>query len=205
MARTSLASSTGSTEVLIVRLNDISVGAARVNELLATVLPRESTQILGRGLSGIIGQDFLGRFNFSLDYRRSKVRWFDAPPAGKGPRLALVPSEGRFLVQLPQGIGARTLQFVPDSGASGLLVFESAALAAGQGDTAIQVGSLAGAAVARSTRVTRLRVGNITLRQQPAALLASQSGGPSRGDGLLPLHLFDRVYFNNAEAYMMVE
>jgi hypothetical protein len=67
------------------------------------------------------------------------------------------------------------------------------------------VASLAGGNPAAAVIVRRLQVGPATLRDQPAALVTVDGAGPERGDGLLPLHLFSRVYFNNRDRYVSIE
>lgn len=205
VARSSLTTSTGTVEILVVRLDRVRVGPVEADELLPSVLPPAAGQVLGPGVSGILGQDFLGRFNYTLDYRRSTVLWNDVPESSASERLPLVPVDGRFLVELPQAAGTSPVRFVPDSGADGLLIFNTAAVAVSGVKGSGGVQSVVGITTGTHGRLTALKVGGHTLRQQPAFVASATGSSSQRADGLLPLHLFERVHFNNAKGYMTVE
>jgi hypothetical protein len=49
-----------------------------------------------------------------------------------------------------------------------------------------------------------MRVGAVTLRNQPAVVLEREGSNLAEGDGLLPLHRFSSVSFNNREGYLVV-
>jgi hypothetical protein len=51
--------------------------------------------------------------------------------------------------------------------------------------------------------VGALLVGDAAIRRQPAVVVPERPAGDV--DGLLPLHVFDRVFFNAAERYLVVE
>jgi hypothetical protein len=96
---------------------------------------------------------------------------------------------------------------VPDSGSEGVVIFER------NGRTAMQVEdtghSVAVAAVAlrqagRGVVLRELRVGAVTMRDQPAVVVPAGGSSALEGDGLMPLHQFSSVSFNNTEAYMVV-
>ena len=53
-----------------------------------------------------------------------------------------------------------------------------------------------GHAMARHVRVRELRVGDRTMRDVPAVSIERVRPHPAEGDGLLPLHLFERVTFD---------
>jgi predicted aspartyl protease len=209
VAKVNLTTSVGSVWCAVIRLTDVAIGSTRVDELLATALPRTGTDALGPDVDGVIGQDFLSRFNFTLDYGRSRLVWRDPSPAPAAVRLALEPAAGRLLVRLPQEPSCDCgVRLVPDSGADGIVLFDPGATtrlpidARGRG---YDVTSLAGSGTARAVTVKQLHVGQTVLRSLPAAVVRVDLGEPDRGDGLLPLHLFARVHFNNAEGFMWLE
>ena len=45
--------------------------------MLATSLPSSAADVLGDGILGVLGQDFLSQFNYTLDYRSSRLWWDD--------------------------------------------------------------------------------------------------------------------------------
>lgn len=204
VAKASMTTPTGTIEIAVVRLDRVGVGPVHADELLASVLPAGALDVFGSGAWGVLGQDFLQRFNYTLDYRRSTVLWSEEPDTSASERLTLVTVDGRFLVELPQ-IGSSPLRFVPDSGANSLFVFNAAAVGVSGVRTSAQVQSLVGGTTAVAGTVEVLRVGRRTLRHQPAFVLTVDGPGHAGEDGLLPLHLFRRVHFNNIEGYMTVE
>ena len=66
------------------------------------------------------------------------------------------------------------------------------------------VSALALRQAGRGAVLRELRVGAVTLRNQPAVVLEGQGSKAIEGDGLMPLHQFSSVSFNNSEAYMVV-
>jgi predicted aspartyl protease len=209
VAKATMATSVGSILALVVRLPDVAVGSARVESLLATSLPPNVADILGEGIVGVLGQDFLSQFNYTLDYRASRLSWDDEDQIEKGVRLALEPSHGRFLVHLPHDKRCRcALRLVPDSGASGVVLFAGTnadRLAVNTAVTSMRVSTLVGDGTARGVTVKALQVGPTTLWDLPAARVVLPEGSTEDGDGLLPLSLFARVSFRHHEGYMVVQ
>ena len=204
VARAELVTSAGSEMRGVVRLARVEVAGARVESLLATVLPAVRLRALGSAVRGVIGQDFLSAFNYTLDYRRRLLIW-DQPgdvDCGGPAALRLVPSEGRYVVHLPASGPRGALRLVPDTGAEALVFFA----APGQAAPAIAIGSarmtgLTGERGVRAAIAPRLVVGDVTLRDQPAVIVDARNGIV---DGLLPLHAFARVSFNMRDACMVV-
>ena len=170
VARSEVVTSAGSDMRPVVRLASIALAAARVEAVLAPVVPAGNLARLGRGVRGLLGQDFLSAFNYTLDYRRSRLTWderltCDAPGAV---RLAQV--EGRFVLSADTGRGSR-VRLVPDSGAEVAVLF--------RGHHALP-------------RVSEFRVGGVTLYDVPVAVIEREDPNV---DGLLPLHGFGAVSF----------
>lgn len=209
VARAPVTTASGTTERLVVKATGVRVGSAAVAALLATAVPQKSFRILGDGISGVLGQDFLSQFNYTLDYRGTRVIWDDSGEPARGDRLPLQASGGRFLVDLQQdGPACRSVRLVPDSGANGVVIFTGTnadRLPMDRTAARLQVVTLAGDATATAVILRELRVGRTSLVNQPAASVSRPRLGADEGDGLLPLHLFARVSFNNRERYMVVE
>ena len=209
VAKAPMATSVGSILALVVRLSDVAVGTARVESLLATSLPSSAAEMLGDGILGVLGQDFLSHFNYTLDYRTSRLSWDDEDQIEKGVRLALEPSHGRLLVRLPQDARCRCpLRLVPDSGANGVVLFagtEADRLAVNTAGTSMRMSTLVGEGSARRVIVSALLVGPATLWNLPASRVVLPEDTTEHGDGLLPLSLFARVSFRHHEGYMVVQ
>jgi len=211
VARAEMRAAAGSVGCLVVALPTVVVDVVSADGLTATVLPPTAADALGPGVDGVLGQDFLSRFAFTIDYRRSRIVWHDADYVAPGTRLALVPAQDRWLVELLQpgtapGIAPALRRFVPDSGADTLVLFgESRAgcLIREWRPGTSALGSLTGARAVRTATVDGLRVGEATLDGQVAAIVASTS--PDEPDGLLPLHLFASVFFSARSRTLVIE
>jgi predicted aspartyl protease len=209
VAKAPIATSVGSILALVVRLSDVAAGSAHVESLLATSLPPDAAGMLDDRLSGLLGQDFLSQFDYTLDYRASRLSWHDQGQVENGVRLVLEPSNGRFLVQLPQDERCGcTVRLVPDSGANGVVLFagrQTDRLRVDASVTPMRVSTLTGDGTARTVIVRALLVGRATLTDVPAARVVLPEGTTEDGDGLLPLSLFARVSFHHHEGYMIVQ
>ena len=213
VATTEMVTSSGSAIAGVVRLRTVSLGAHHASDVLAPLVPAVRVQAVHARAEGIIGQDVLIDAHYTLDYRRARVLWLD-PDTGSGPgtRLTLRRSEGRLLVGLPQSSRQDDIAwFVPDSGASTLVLFQNggrAAVSATPLGATVQVATVTGDDQVQAAIVPKLRIGAGTLWDQPAVLAAGPGGGGSgvhRVDGLLPLAGFAAVTFNGPEHYMVVK
>jgi hypothetical protein len=206
VARTTMKANGGTIECLVVVLPPLAVGDAVAEGLTVTALPPSTTSTLGRDIDGVLGQDFLSRFRFTIDYRQSWIAWHGTQYVPQGVRLTLIPSQDRWLVELPQPGQQPTHRFVPDSGADTLVLYGDAVadriVSQWRPDHAV-LGSLTGDRVVRMAIVDGLRVGDASLERQLAAIVPSS--GADGVDGLLPLHPFGSVYFNVEDRYLVVQ
>jgi hypothetical protein len=210
VARTVMRAAAGPVACLVVALPTVTVGAATAAGVTATVLPPPAGSVIRVDLDGVLGQDFLSRFAFSIDYRRSRIAWHDGGAVPPGIRLALSPSQDRWLVELPQpatsGATATVRRFVPDSGADTLVLFGEArarCLIAEWRAGAATIGSLTGALLVRTATVDGLQVGSARLDRQVAAIVPSAAADDP--DGLLPLHGFASVFFSARDRVLVIQ
>jgi hypothetical protein len=208
VARADVTTAAGVEPAVIVRLDRLALGGRTAEGLLATVVPAERLRGDGAALDGVLGQDFLSRFNYTLDYERGRLEW-DEDGAGDcgDARLPLEAIEGRFLAALPQDDGS-TLRVVPDSGASAFVVFERPAgprlpilLSGGRR----RLETLSGTRDVTPGTLLALRVGAMTLRQAPVAVVRRDDWRPAFGDALLPLWMFGRVSIHARDGWMAIE
>jgi hypothetical protein len=205
VAKAPLTTAVGPEMMPVGRIERIMMGATAADGVLATVI--RDPMLATENVTGIIGQDFLGSRTYTLDYRRHRLSWsIDA--SSRAQRLILIPSDGRFLVALPQSAAdGRVLRFVPDSGSASLVVFSR------DGVPPLEVQWLAGARLATVTGerdvqsgiARELHIGQIVWRHQPVLVVERPGSNAPAGDGLLPLHHFGRVVFNTRAGYMSVE
>jgi predicted aspartyl protease len=182
-----------------VRIGRLRAGDAAAEGLLATVVPA-----LPDGAAGILGQDFLSRFDLTIDYRRRRISWDGS--AADGVRVPLHAHEGIYLVDLVQrGTAAR---FVPDTGASALVVFEGAhgprLRSDGRTASAEVVSASGRRARVETGRLRGLSIGGLALGEQVAAFVPRDDAHAGGGDGLLPLHQFQSVTFAGRDGYLVI-
>jgi predicted aspartyl protease len=206
VAKAEIATAGGRTVRPIVQLPNVAVGSAAADALLASVLPDDVFSAVGRKLDGILGQDFLAPHNYTLDYQNATVTWHAGTGRGRGTRFTLVKRGAQVLVELPQDRG-RTIHLVPDSGADGFVLFTEHQKTPVDVDAVagtLTLDSLAGRVQVRPVSLRELKLGNLTLRNQPAVAVERRDAASQEGDGLLPLHHFRRVTFD-AAGYVVFE
>ena len=204
VAKAVMVTSTGSQNQLVVRLDAMAIGTAARAGLPASVIPAVQLKAAMPGIDGIVGQDFMSDFDYTLDYRKQRLSWTAEAAGDKDVRLVLVKKEGRFLVELPQG--DKTLRFVPDSGADGFVIFEhdgAAAVALDALDAQAELISMTGSQNVKPMMLRRLQVGSTTVKNERALLVQRNEPDAPEGDGLLPLHLFASVSFNTRDGYLI--
>ena len=170
VAKSEVVTSAGTDMRLVVRLGSVALAASRVEGLLTPVIPADRLRQLGPRVSGLLGQDFLSAFNYTLDYRRARLTW-DEPLGCMGPNVVpMVAAEGRFVMAL-RGESGMPLRLVPDSGAGVAVLFRGARTPPSMG---------------------RVRVGSFTLWDLRPVVVERVD---EHADGLLPLHGFSSVSF----------
>jgi len=207
VARTSVLTSTGREWRPVVNVDQTTIGGAQSEGLLASVTPSAQLDVIGRGIEGVIGQDFLIGLNYTLDYKRKRLVWSDDFSDAGGTCLPLVAQGGRYLVQVASAENDRPVLLVPDSGASGFVAYERngrTRLALGSVGGMTSVHSLSGGQVVRTMMIHELRLGAMMVRDQPVAVVARDANDVMEGDGLLPLHLFASVSFNAREQCLVL-
>lgn len=206
VAKTRVRTPAGDEMALVVRVQRMDLGGASVDGLTPSVVSIARLREREPGVEGVLGQDFLSLFDYTVDYRRKRLRW-TAEAAEEPARVPLVQAGDRRLVQVTGGGRPGPALMVPDSGSEGLVIFERNGRTAMRVDETSQlvgVSGLASEQCARGGVLRELRLGGVTLRNQPAVVLERDGSSAVEGDGLLPLHQFSSVSFNNREGYLVV-
>ena len=198
----------GQRDVPRARLGRVEVGGRAAADVEALVSGLEPLSDLDPRLCGVLGQNFLERFNYTLDYDGRSLEFESdaAPPAGE--RVPFAVEEGRLVVGAVCDADApRALRLVLDAAATGLVIFDDARRGLARilsPRAAALMLTEAGGVEARLARLPALRVGGSRLRDVPVALLRDPAGRDARTeDGLLPTSLFRAVYFNHASGYVI--
>lgn len=202
VARAAMGSAAGSRDTLVVRIDSVKVGTIDATGLLASVVELDTA---GDGIDGVIGQDALASIRYTIDFRQRRIVWWpDEAMMARGSFLTLEPSRGRFLVPLRQQ--RSLLRLVPDSGAEALLLFDpDRTLPVTQLPAPATLTTTSGATEVRLATVRELTIGTLLLRDIPAVVADRDRSEPDEVDGLLPLHLFDRVTVDGPQRRMIVE
>jgi len=189
--RVELVSSAGGAELVpatkVVRLEAGGAAAEGVEVLMHDL---SAVRAIAPDVVGVLGQSFLGRFEFVLDYAEGSLR---IGTRLEGPRLPLVQREHRMLIRARAG--RRELKLVLDSGASNLVLHGPG------GDTAALLTGNTGSRAVRRGRTRELTVGGVVLRDVETAWVPEKM---EAADGLLPASLFPKVYVNWPEGYAVL-
>ncbi len=208
VAKTAVVSVGSEITRLVVRLDRVEAGSAAQSGLLASVAPGAELRAVAPGVDGLLGQDFLASFDYTIDYRKRVLTW-TANPAMFRPtdsRLVLRAKEGRFIADIPQDDrGRTTLRLVPDSGAAMIVLFKrdgQPPVRLDQRSRTAELSGLSGSRRAEIWSAPALRIGTTVLRDCPVVMAP---GAPdTTTDGLLPLRLFDRVAFRASDRLLFL-
>jgi predicted aspartyl protease len=204
VARTTVITPAGNTLRTIVAVDRIHVGSVTAESVLPSVIPARALDPEGK-IQGLIGQDVLARLRYTLDFKDRTIEWHQQMPSDRGVRLPLAFEHGRFLVALQQDRG--TLRLVPDSGAGAFVLFDArggAIFTIPESSATVELSTAHTTSSARPVRVRELRVGDRIMRDVPAVTIERADRHPAEGDGLLPLHLFERVTFDGPGRILIV-
>lgn len=156
--------------------------------------------VMGLQTDGVLGQSFLSRFDYTLDYRAKRILLDEEKPAqGKQTvRVAFERADGRMIVKAANREDG-AIRLVLDSAASHLSLWRS--------NTRVTPNSLAQAltyAGRRSVAMARmsyLAIGGDVIRGLDV-LIPEETVTGGGEDGLLPASLFRSVYVSNSKSYV---
>jgi predicted aspartyl protease len=209
IGRTRLVTAAGSSLVSSYRLEDFQLGPQRVEHL--DVLAHPVPDSKGLQIRGIIGQDFLGRFNFVLDYKSRTITFEEEREFQQtlnGGVHNLLDSAQRKLVQIPPQSGeSRPSLFVLDSGAEGIVLFGDDFRGLGfdlnSASNVDQVQTVVGRGFVSRGQFRSFKVGDTTLMNLPVRLAQIEEPPKVRAEnGLLPTAYFQSIYFNNVMRFV---
>ena len=208
VARMPLTTFTGTRIVTISRIDSLSMGKASVQGLEVTCVDLRGTFSVGSDIRGVLGQDFLARFNYLLDYRRQRI-WIEEGGDLQGDHLPLELREYRDHVHCgPASSPQQEIHFMLDSGAPFAVVFEDsrvcATLQVQRDDGRADFSSAYGSRSVEPARISILRVGTESLGNLPVRLTRARENERRWENGLLPTRLFQAIYFNHEAGYVIL-
>jgi clan AA aspartic protease (TIGR02281 family) len=184
----------------------VPAGTARVSvgnveafdtEILAQSI--DAVKTVDRNVDGVLGQSFLGRFPFLIDYKNKHLLIgveADERAATVGAPIDTEEVAGRMVLPVALAEHGRTWRLALDSGSRRLLVecgYGCPRLAEHMGEA--QIRTNAGDCSARQGYLRRIEIGKLAIGRVETLLIES-APQPGREEGLLPTAMFSAVYVN---------
>ena len=188
--RVEMATVSGAIQVAGGRSAQVSVGSATASnqEFLFTTL--DGAHALSSQIKGVLGQEFLGRFDYLLDFVNHRLV-FGAPAPEGGDRVSFENLDGCSAIETSEG------KLVLDTGTNMTILYRSPLSPDGQ-----LILTASGAASASTIHGLRLRIGG---REYHPARAASVPKALLKGDGLLPANLFRAIFVSNSGRYVILD
>jgi len=209
IGRNRLVTAAGSMLVSSYRLEDFQLGPQRVEYLDVLAHPVPSNR--GVQTRGILGQDFLGRFNFILDYKLRTITFEEDQEFSrslKGGVYSLLDSAQRRMVQIPPQSGeSRPSLFVLDSGAEAIVLFGNDFRGLGfdldSASNLEQLHTVMGGGFVSRGQFRSFKVGETNLMNLPVRRAHIEEPAKVRTEnGLLPTAYFQSIYINNVMRFV---
>ena len=215
--RVSLITVAGLQVVPLASLDSLTLGAKSLEHIECLIEELHELRRLGVPVCGVLGQNFLSRFNYLLDYRDRRLVFEDerdhlySRATYSGARHPVEQQQGLLTIRARVAATPdESVMLVLDSAATGVVLFDkhsrefAFAAEALSGDWLKASGS-GGSRMARAVRLRLLRIGDERFFNLPAALMKNGVGVEDRTeDGLLPTSLFRSIYFNHRENYVIL-
>ena len=183
--------------------DEISLGATRVLHAEVIFGDLNGLHAVSPRIRGILGQNVLSHFDYVIDYAHSMIGFgsevnLEEPMSGM--KTEIVPRHGCPVIagRISPGID---VQLSLDSGSSDLVLYKPK-LPPSARTVAAQLQTSSGAVETRTAVIPRLQIGNVSVWGVRATVLANSQS--SEIDGLVPTRLFNAVYFNNREGYVIL-
>ncbi len=186
--RVELSTAAGSQLVPGTKIAQVRLGTAEAinQEFLLTDLA--AARSLNRNIDGVLGQEFLAKFDYRLDFQHHQLTF--GSDAASGTKVAFDRRDGTMVIPTSEG------NMVLDSGTAAVILFRRSASPAAQIQTA------AGFAAAAVSESSRIRVAGRDYRPRQTAFATASYTGQA---GLLPASLFKAVFICNSGNYIVVE
>jgi hypothetical protein len=192
----------------LVQLQQLSLADSSVANLPAVVDKLTRQKILAPGIRGVLGEEFLSKFDILIDFKQHWLRFGDPPPTGERCRIEMngeyhgSPTTNRLLiaVELPE-VDGRKFQLQLDTGAKIPEIFP-----AGNGTSSFAPWGASMATTSGSNGTTifsnvTLKIGNTTIRDMD--IVQSRIAVAYDAAGLLPASLFHRIYISHSGGFVV--
>jgi hypothetical protein len=170
------------------KVGEVTLGSATASnqEFLFTGL--EGVHQLSPGIQGVLGQEFLSRFDYLLDFAGRRIVFGAAEPGGEN-RTGFTLVDGRPAVETDRG------KLVVDSGTATAIVYANST---GSSDGRVVTNS--GSVASSAARDLKFQLGGHSY----STVAAFAPRGGLREDGIVPASLFHAVYVSNSGRYLVL-
>lgn len=189
--RTELTSSVGTVSATGIDGVEVKLGSSHADRQMFLFTGMEVVQQFEGGIQGILGQEFLSRFDYLLDLRGKRLEFGRQEASGQRAQFRV--ANGRAAVATSLG------DLILDSAAESLILFGVQAEAGGSSFT---LRTLAGSQTVGMVYRKLLIEGRRIWSGTAIAMPNRNEPGVS---GLLPVSLFRSVYVCNSEGYAVLE
>jgi predicted aspartyl protease len=172
----------------------VELGSARSEDQEFLLSPMDSFRLVSRDIQGVLGQAFLSKFDYLLDLRRRRLKFNGAAPSG-GCKVPFGVMQGRMVVATSLG------QLVIDSGANVALLRRAAGLPLRDKTNIVTAAGV----VEVHVGAVSVQIGGRSFRNITAALAPNGKQEQLDTDGLLPAAVFDSLYVNNSDGYLILD
>jgi hypothetical protein len=188
--RVELSTVAGGTMVGGLRLGEVALGPVRATDQEVLITRLDGVRELAMEVQGVLGQEFLRRFDYLLDLRNGRLDFgARAPATGRIP-FKLV--DGRMAIDTDDG------PLILDSGTSTLILFREPAVRTG----ASRVRTSSGTTPASEVRTRHLRIAG-RIYCVPAAFIGGQVA--REVEGLLPVAALGAVFVSNSKGQVSIQ
>jgi predicted aspartyl protease len=178
----------------------VRVGVADAEGVEVLVQDLAAVRRLDAAVDGVLGQSFLTKFPYLLDFRARRI-WFGPAAVAQSSRLGAPlrweESYGRMLVPVSLDANAQPWRLVLDTGAPGLIVYCGSQCPQIKHPSETRVITNAGETNAVQGVIDAARIGGISLAKAPVILVQGALEGV-REHGLVPASWFSALYVDNA-------
>jgi len=195
--------------VRLVHLDDVQVGNAKASDLGVMVDKINEVKFLAPGIRGVLGEDFLSRFDILIDYKKRWLSFGDSAPDGERSPVRMkgqyrgLPTSNRLLIKAEfMDTSGGELELQLDTGARRAELFpvshESLSSQPWGGVMAVSGGSKG---ITIHSRIT-MRIGTTIITDLD--VIQSHRGVAYDAAGLLPASIFHRVYISHSGGFVVL-
>jgi predicted aspartyl protease len=193
----------------LVQLQDVQLGTISLSGSVAVVDKLARQKLLATGIRGILGEDFLSRFDFLIDYKQHLLRFGDVPPPGERCRFETIgqyhgsPTANRILIPVEfMGVSGKRMRLQLDTGARTPELFPVSHDAHSPQPWGGSVATTSSADKVTILSDVTVRVGNTKVPGQDVVQFRRALSFDA--DGLLPAAIFPRIYISHSGGFVVL-